>query len=44
MKRNIGTKPVLYPVPAVVVGAMNGDGPPGRSSRTRASQATARSW
>ncbi|MCI7730267.1 flavin reductase family protein [Enorma burkinafasonensis] len=27
MKRNIGTKPALYPVPVIVVGAMNGDEP-----------------
>ncbi len=27
MKRNIGPKPALYPVPVIVVGAMNGDEP-----------------
>ena len=27
MKRNIGPKPALYPMPVVVVGAMNGDEP-----------------
>ena len=27
MKRNIGPKPALYPMPVIVVGAMNGDEP-----------------
>lgn len=27
MKRNIGPKPTLYPMPVIVVGAMNGDEP-----------------
>lgn len=27
MKRNIGSKPALYPMPVIVVGAMNGDEP-----------------
>ena len=27
MKRNIGAKPALYPMPVIVVGAMNGDEP-----------------
>ena len=38
MKKNIGQVSALYPVPVVVVGAMNGNEPPGRSWRTRRPQ------
>ncbi len=44
MKRNIGSKPALYPMPVIVVGAMNGDEPTWTPSPTRAFLATARSW